>query len=124
MNPLLERIVVDPNVCFGETTDSQFILQLSELIGATDGPTPRGSNRNDKWICQSFFNRLFAVRFLYKFVSYLNRNPIGELRICFNETHYVRQVLLPFAHSSLLVAICPYFALEYILNRCHFEVVS
>jgi hypothetical protein len=34
-----------------ETTDSQFILELSELIGATDGPTPGGSDQKDKWIC-------------------------------------------------------------------------
>jgi hypothetical protein len=34
-----------------ETTDSRFILQLSGLIGATDGSTPRGSDQNDKWIC-------------------------------------------------------------------------
>ena len=34
-----------------ETTDFRFILQLSELIGATDGPTPRGSDQNNKWIC-------------------------------------------------------------------------
>jgi len=34
-----------------ETTDSRFILQLSKLVGATDGPTPRGSDQNDEWIC-------------------------------------------------------------------------
>ena len=34
-----------------ETTDSQFILRLSELIGATHGPTPRGPDQDEKWIC-------------------------------------------------------------------------
>ena len=34
-----------------ETADSQFILQLSELVRATDGPTTRDSHQDNHWIC-------------------------------------------------------------------------